>query len=205
MNFKDLIKGKKLLIFDFDGTLADTSPLHCEAFTQVLAPLGINCDYRLIAGMKTLDAIRKCFSLAGIENPSTSLMLSLAKSKQIIVRNLIVSELKPLPGINQLIDTVSATHQLAIVSSGSRATVSLALSRLHFKAQFSILICADDVTNSKPSPDGFLYALGLSGFEKSEALIFEDSHVGFQAARNAEIDFVDIRTAVTHFTPRISG
>ena len=60
-----LLQGKRLLIFDFDGTVADTSPLHAAAFAQVLAPLGIAVDYPAIAGLKTLDAMRKCLAAGG--------------------------------------------------------------------------------------------------------------------------------------------
>ena len=192
-SLKLLVKRKKLLIFDFDGTLADTSPLHAKAFEQVLGPFDIVFDYRLIAGMKTPDALRKCFALAGIDNLSSDLIADLTDKKQRIVRHLISLDLKPLPGINDLLGAVTASHQLALVSSGSRLTVGLALAKLHFEDIFNIAILAEDVVFSKPSPEGFLKALELSGAGRSEALIFEDSEVGFEAARKAGIDYCDIK------------
>ena len=192
-SLKLLVKRKKLLISDFDGTLADTSPLHAKAFEQVLGPFDIVFDYRLIAGMKTPDALRKCFALAGIDNLSSDLIADLTDKKQRIVRHLISLDLKPLPGINDLLGAVTASHQLALVSSGSRLTVGLALAKLHFEDIFNIAILAEDVVFSKPSPEGFLKALELSGAGRSEALIFEDSEVGFEAARKAGIDYCDIK------------
>ena len=192
-SLKLLVKRKKLLIFDFDGTLADTSPLHAKAFEQVLGPFDIVFDYRLIAGMKTPDALRKCFALAGIDNLSSDLIADLTDKKQRIVRHLISLDLKPLPGINDLLGAVTASHQLALVSSGSRLTVGLALAKLHFEDIFNIAILAEDVVFSKPSPEGFLKALELSGAGRSEALSFEDSEVGGEAARKAGIDYCDIK------------
>ena len=58
--WRDVLHGKRLLIFDFDGTVADTTPLHAEAFRQALSPLGVSVDYGRIAGMKTRDAIKQC-------------------------------------------------------------------------------------------------------------------------------------------------
>ena len=57
-------EGKKLMIFDFDGTVANTSPLHAEAFSQILTPLVNGVDYPSIAGLKTWDAIRQCLDSA---------------------------------------------------------------------------------------------------------------------------------------------
>jgi len=198
-SIESIIKNKKLLIFDFDGTLADTTPLHANAFEQVLNPFKINFDYRLIAGMKTSDALRKCFVLAGIQNLSSDLISELADKKQRIVRNLISLELQPLPGINQLLDAVSGKYRLALVSSGSRLTVSLALAKLQLEDLFKISIFAEDVVYAKPSPEGFLKALELSGAQRGESLIFEDSEVGFEAAKKAQIDYVDIRSVVAQF------
>ena len=57
-------EGKKLMIFDFDGTVANTSPLHAEAFSQILTPLVNGVDYPSIAGLKTWDVIRQCLDSA---------------------------------------------------------------------------------------------------------------------------------------------
>lgn len=64
-NLEDALRGKRLLIFDFDGTVADTTHLHAAAFSEVLATLGIEVDYPSIAGLKTLDAMRQCLHGAG--------------------------------------------------------------------------------------------------------------------------------------------
>lgn len=184
-----------MLIFDFDGTLADTTPLHAAAFTEVLAPLGIAVDYPSIAGLQTLDAMRQCLNRAG-RALDEAMLASLVMAKQKCVRQMIGQSLQPLPGAHAFLHWARPRYQLAMVTSGSRGTISLALEKLGYTSWFDPLICADDVERGKPAPEGFLMALQLTGVSASEALVFEDSEAGFQAAAQAGLGYVDVqRTA----------
>ncbi len=190
----DLLRSKRLLIFDFDGTVADTTPLHAAAFAQVLAPMGIPVDYSRIAGLKTLDAMRQCLTDEGrAVNEST--LAALVAAKQQCVRKMIGHALQPLQGVDAFLQWARPRYQLAMVTSGSRETVNLALSKLGYAGYFDPLICADDVRDAKPAPEGFLTALRLTGTDPVDALVFEDSEAGFQAATRAGLDYVDVRRA----------
>lgn len=192
-NFAEALYGKRLLIFDFDGTVADTSPLHAAAFSQVLTPLGISVDYPSIAGMKTLDAIRKCVVQAGRSLPRDDLT-ALAAAKQECVRKMIGRGLQPLPGVDDFLRWARQRYQLAMVTSGSRGTVSMALETLGYTGWFNPLICADDLTRAKPDPEGYVKALQLTGVPADEVLVFEDSQAGFLAASAASLMWLDART-----------
>ena len=98
-NLTAALPGKRLLIFDFDGTVADTTPLHAAAFAQAMAPLGIEVDYCSIAGMKTIDAIRQCLDRAGRATTEAELA-TLVSNKQQTVRELISLALQPMPGVD---------------------------------------------------------------------------------------------------------
>lgn len=199
----EALQGKKLLIFDFDGTVADTSPLHAAAFSQVLEPLGIKVDYSCIAGLKTLDAIRQC--LDGVEHTLDDAKLTdLVTAKQFYVRLMISEVLQPLPGVHGFLIWARPNYKLAMVTSGSRGTVSLALEKLGYLDWFDPLICADDVEKAKPAPEGFLKALQQTGFLASEALVFEDSKAGFQAATQAGLGYVDVRSVAWHSITGVS-
>ena len=76
------LQDKRLLIFDFDGTVADTTPLHAAAFGQVLAPLGITVNYSSIAGLKTLDAMQQCLAGAGRTLPDTEMAVLVSAKQQ---------------------------------------------------------------------------------------------------------------------------
>ena len=186
-----ILLGKKLLVFDFDGTLADTTPLHAAAFTTALASHGVQVDYAAIAGTKTLDAVKRCLVNAGLELPPP-VVEEIAARKQNIVRQMIARDLRPIAGVDEFLSWARPRHRLSIATSGSRATVTLALQKLGYEGWFDPVVCAEDVKTSKPAPDSFLQVLQLSGAARAEALVFEDSEAGFQAARSAGLDFVDV-------------
>lgn len=186
-----LLQGRHLLIFDFDGTIADSSPLHEQAFREVLEPLGLSVDYPLLAGRATLDAVRHCFALNRRDTGDQAQLAELAQRKQQRGRELIATQLNAFPAAAALLDWVRPRHRLALVTSGSRATIDLALTRLGLLGWFDPLLTADDLDRAKPDPQGFVEALRLAGVAPDQALVFEDSDAGFRAARNAGIEVVD--------------
>lgn len=191
-NLLQALQGKELLIFDFDGTVADTTPLHAAAFAQVLAPLGITVNYSSIAGLKTIDAMQQCLAGAGRTLPDTD-MAVLVSAKQQCVRQMIACGLVPLPGVDAFLQWVKPHLRMAMVTSGSRGTVSLALEKLGYTGWFDPLVCADDVACAKPDPEGLLKVLQITGLPVDATLVFEDSQAGFTAAAAAGLSFVDAR------------
>lgn len=185
-----LLDGRSLLIFDFDGTVADSSPLHARAFEQVLEPYGIAVDYPAIAGMKTADAMRRCHELEGAALDE-ALLTGLVAEKQRLVREAISTQLVPLPGVDEFLTWARPRFRLAMATSGSRGTVSAALDHLGYTGWFDPFVCADDVVHAKPHPELFLTALERSGHLADEALVFEDSQSGFDAAAAAGIACFD--------------
>jgi HAD superfamily hydrolase (TIGR01509 family) len=186
------LRGKRALIFDFDGTIADTSPLHARAFEETLAPLGIVVDYPKLAGLKTADALEKCLKSAGLAPPEGDLE-SLVAHKQRRARELIAQELAPVPKIDAFLRWTRERYLVALVTSGSRRTIAGALQKLGYEDWFDPLICADDVVRAKPDPEGFITALRALACQAQEALVFEDSDSGFRAAAAAGLDYVDVR------------
>ena len=96
--FKALLSTRRALIFDFDGTIADSSGLHARAFAEALQPHGIAVGYPAIAGLRTRDAVRAAFAAAGRSVTSDALE-RIATDKQARVRALIAAELVALPGV----------------------------------------------------------------------------------------------------------
>jgi HAD superfamily hydrolase (TIGR01509 family) len=199
-----VLTGKHLLIFDFDGTIADTSPLHAEAFTDILTPLGLSVDYSQIAGMSTLEALCRCFDLVGLDRPSPNDLQALVSKKQKRVQELIQISLEPFPMMHTFLCWAKSRYAMALVTSGSHATVSLALDRLGYKSLFQTMIFAEDVKAGKPDPEGFLIALKAHLCDARHALVFEDSEAGFRAAVRANIAFVDVNK-INLVPPPVSG
>lgn len=186
------LQGKALLIFDFDGTVADTSPLHAAAFLEVLAPLGVPVEYESIAGLKTSDALLFCARSVGLVL-SVPQLNALVAAKQALVREMISRDLKPLPGVDNFLRWARTRFKLSMATSGSRGTVELALKKLGYEEWFDPLVCAEDVQRAKPNPDVFLRVLELTGYSEHQALVFEDSEAGIESARMASIPHIDVR------------
>ena len=199
------LEGKKLLIFDFDGTVANTSPLHAEAFSQVLAPLVNRVDYPSIAGLKTWDAIHQCLERAG-RILSNAEVQALVFEKQELVRQMINQGLEPMSGVDEFLRWARPRYRLAMATSGSRGTVSLALKKLGYLGWFDPLVCSEEVSSGKPDPACFLQVLAITGFSASEALIFEDSDVGIEAAQCAGVAYYNVSdTAISICLPELFG
>tara|TARA_B100000401_G_C52766866_1_gene701158 strand:- start:647 stop:1279 length:633 start_codon:yes stop_codon:yes gene_type:complete len=193
MNISEKIKNTRFLIFDFDGTIANTSPIHEKAFKEVLRPYKLDFKYEEIAGQSTRKAFNHIFKKNNI-NLASTLLDSLISRKQEIVRENISSnsKFKPLPFAREFIQKYHHNYSMGIASSGSRKTIEIALRRLELYDFFKIILCAEDVLESKPSPEIFLKIISIGNFTKDECLIFEDSQNGFKASKAANIPFIDV-------------
>jgi HAD superfamily hydrolase (TIGR01509 family) len=190
---RSLLAGKSVLIFDFDGTVAETTSLHARAFSETLAPFGVPVDYPSIAGLKTQDAIVRCLRM-GSRCETDFDLSALVAEKQRRARTLIARELMPIPAVEAFLVRARTCFRMALVTSGSRGTVTLALRKLGYEDWFDPIVCQEDVSRAKPAPDGFLKALAAIPSRPDQALAFEDSQFGFEAARAAGLAVVDAKS-----------
>jgi HAD superfamily hydrolase (TIGR01509 family) len=191
-----LLSRKRLLIFDFDGTLVDSSPLHARAFAEVFAPHGVEIDYPRIAGMTTESAVDRVAAEAGLALDEAG-RTRLVGAKRRRGLELIEQELAAIPGAPEFVRAAAARFRLALCTSGSRRSVEAALARVGLAGAFDPMITADDVTCGKPDPEAFLLTLERAGAAAGDALIFEDADSGIEAAAAAGIDAVRVVAAGT--------
>jgi HAD superfamily hydrolase (TIGR01509 family) len=187
----ETLSRKRLLIFDLDGTLVDSSPLHARAFAETFAPLGIEVDYSTIAGMTTGSAVEKLLSGAGRDSSETE-RRALIDAKRALGMRLIGTELEALPGAIEFVEAAGSRWPLALCTSGSRETVTCSLARVGLAGRFAPIVAAEDVKNGKPDPEAFMTALAHYGIPAEEALVFEDSESGLAAAAAAGIEAVKV-------------
>ena len=192
-NSKLLIQEKQLLIFDYDGTLAQTSSFHEHAFQLAFGDLNISFDYNEIAGKKTYDAAKQI-----LDQNNTILnehaFQELVLKKQALAIKMIMNHLEQDKELTSFLEKVSSSHKLCIVSSGSRNSIETGINKLQYSHFFDYIISAEDVQQAKPHPEGFLLALKIAGVQSSDALIFEDSQSGFEAASKAGIEYLDVNS-----------
>lgn len=182
---------KKLLIFDLDGTIADSSALHARAFNDVFARFGVVVNYNKIAGVTSELAVGMIAHDAGIRL-SVEEAYGLVEEKRRRAQTLIELDLQPLDGSIEFIRRARGRFVLSLCTSASKVNAHASLRRLDIAECFSSVFTAEDVRSGKPHPEAFLKAIDCHGVSPQEALVFEDSEAGVAAARAAELDVIKI-------------
>ena len=184
----------KAIIFDCDGVIADTEPIHMAAFGRVLAEEGITLTEEDYFGHYLALDDRGCFTtaFAGRGRSLTKEQLSeMISRKAEYVEPAMQAGLRILPGAAEFIHLASDVYPLAVASGALRAEIELVLKYGGLRDRFRVIVSAEDVARSKPHPDPFLKARELLNaatgdhIEPAECLVIEDSIHGIRAAHQA--------------------
>ena len=182
------------VIFDFDGTLVDTMPVHFEAYRRTFAEMNLELTreafYESIGG-NARETIPKL--LAGRAAPLD--LAAIHQRKKQIVSELLTSEPIPVLPAAQLLSAFAGRLPIALASSGSRPGIELVLERFGWRDYFSAIVTGEDVPNGKPAPDLFLRAAEKLGVPAKTCLVFEDTTPGVEAAAAAGMRVFDVRGA----------
>jgi HAD superfamily hydrolase (TIGR01509 family) len=174
----------KALIFDMDGTLADSDPMHLRAFSELLAPHGFNVDeafFRSRLSGRTNDAI---FADFFPDLPAED-QRRIADEKEAVFRRM-ATALEPLPGLMRLFDWAEERGiALALVTNAPAANVRHILKALDIDRRLAVQVLSEELARGKPDPLPYLTALDRLSAEPSDAVVFEDSTSGVVAAKGA--------------------
>jgi beta-phosphoglucomutase len=183
------------ILFDLDGTIANTDPLHYQIWREMLLDYGMEIDEKFyksrISGGLNLDILQDIL-------PSLSLdtRQKFDEEKEALFRQK-AGNLKPLHGFSELIDWTEK-HQLkrALVTNASRANAEFMLGSLGITEIFHTIVLAEECIAAKPNPAPYQTALVNLGIEAEEAIVLEDSPSGIRAAVGASIRTIGV--ASTH-------
>jgi beta-phosphoglucomutase-like phosphatase (HAD superfamily) len=181
------------LIFDCDGTLADTMPAHYRAWLAVLAPHGIpfpEARFYGWGGVPTLEIARMLVAGAGREADLDPRALALQKEEGFVVQ---VGSVLPIEKVVSVARARRAQVPMAVASGGQRRIVELTLRQIGVHDWFPVVVTAEDTTRHKPEPDVFLEAARRLGVPASICTVYEDTDLGIEAARRAGMKWVDVR------------
>lgn len=183
----------KALIFDMDGTLADSDPVHLRAFAEFLAPYGIEVDEEVYRA--TISGRSNALIFADLlPHHAPEDRERFADEKEAAFRRL-ATEMEPLAGLIELLDWARAQGlRLGIVTNAPRANLDHTLQALKIASRFDVLVSAEEVARGKPDPLPYLTALERLGVSASEAVVFEDSVAGVQAGKAAGIHVFGVLT-----------
>ena len=191
------------VIFDFDGVIADTEPLHFRAFNEVLGSYGIEISqqayYREYLGYSDHD----CFEIIKKSNPDKLARISiksLMQQKAAAYLELIKDQSCLIDHVVDFVQTLTANNLLlAICSGGLRNEIETVLLRARLLDFFEVIVSADEVKKGKPDPQGFLITLQMLNsrhpgktIKAGDCVVIEDSHWGLDAGRAAGMHTVAV-------------
>ena len=181
------------VIFDMDGVLADTEPVHEEALRDFLAMRGgalTTADHDALVGLNSNDVWAKLIHQFGLHETIEECQVG---HQPILVSRLV--GLHASPGVESLISQLRAGGiPMAVASSSSRPVVEATLASLALRGAFGAVVSGEDVTRGKPQPDIYLRAADLLGVAPGRCVAIEDSPHGVQAALRAGMACLGLAT-----------
>lgn len=181
-------------IFDCDGTLVDTMPLHFRAWERALQRAGLRGDlsedlFYSMGGMPTRRVARAFADHYGL---SIDVDQVFHEKEDLFLETLGEAKL-----IEPVVDFARRLHgraPMSVASGGPRPVVKRTLELMGLDALFPVVVTPEDVTHGKPSPEMFLLAASRMGVPPGECLVFEDAKPGFEAAVAAGMKYVEVKS-----------
>ncbi len=183
------------ILFDFDGVLLDSEPIHCACWAQVLAPLGATLsweDYRArFVGIDDREMLRILAAEADPPLDWNTLWAQFPVKQECFREKM--KDPPFLPKLPELLERLSAEYKLAVVSSSSRIEIEPPLEARHLRQYFGALVTGQDVEHHKPAPDPYLLAARLLGARRP--LVVEDSPPGLASGCAAGFAVLEVKNA----------
>lgn len=182
-------------IFDCDGTLAHSMPMHFESWRYALNKNGAQFDFTWelfysMAGMGIHYSVERLNKEFDHKLDPNSLILDI---KAFVYENLY--RVEPIKEVVEVARKFSLVRATSVASGGPRVIVDRILEIIKAKDIFQHIVTQDDVVNSKPHPEMFLYAAKKMGVNPKKCLVFEDSLLGIEAAKSAGMKYVLIKSS----------
>jgi HAD superfamily hydrolase (TIGR01509 family) len=170
-------------LFDCDGTVADSMPLHYVAWRTALAEWNCPFSEELFYSWGGLP-VAKIISLLNEKHGLKMPIDEVARRKEQLYYDSI-HNLRPVPEVLEHIEAQQGRIPFAVVSGSTRESVEASLRTLKLLDRFETLVCAGDYSKSKPDPEAFLVAAKRLAVEPRYCLVFEDTQMGIAAAQAA--------------------
>jgi beta-phosphoglucomutase len=189
------------VIFDFDGVIVDTEPLHYKAFQEILVPLGLGYSWQeyldLYMGFDDRDAFRESFRAAG-RTLSADALKNMIDAKAEAFLKIVSVGVAPYPGVVELIRSISGNLPLGLCSGALRSDIDPILAQLGLSDAFDTLVTADEVAASKPDPQSYrltlqrLQELFPDRIAAAASLAIEDTPAGIASATGAGLKVLSV-------------
>jgi beta-phosphoglucomutase len=189
---------KKAFIFDLDGVIVDTAKYHFLAWQKLANQLGINFthehneDLKGVSRVRSLDLILELGNISASQEDKNKWLVQ--KNEEYLSYLVDMDENEILPGVVKVLEYLKNNNQAIALGSASKNARPILekTNSMHF---FDAIVDGNDVSNAKPDPEVFLRAAHLVGISNENAIVFEDSVAGIQAANIANMISVGIGDA----------
>lgn len=190
----DIKTGVKGLIFDLDGTLVDSMPVHFEGWKKACEKFGAHIDpafLRYHTGSPGWAIAAAIIEHSGLNRNVTVDEILKVKLEEFYKMQ---HKIKPVEPVAEIVRKYSGILPMAIGTGGHRAAVEKTLEITGMRKYFDIIVTANDVVNHKPHPDTFLKCSELMRVEPALIEVFEDGDLGIEAANRAGMIATDVRS-----------
>jgi beta-phosphoglucomutase len=182
------------ILFDFDGVLIDSEPVHCACWAEVLQPLGIRLDWAYYSehciGIDDREMLRAMAVRSDPPRDWAELWEQYPAKKKLFQARM--SAAPPFPdGVRELLARLRPDYRMAVVSSSGRSEIESLLEIAGLMQYFDTLVCARDAPRLKPAPDPYLIAAERLGARTP--LVVEDSEAGLAAGRAAGFEVLAVK------------
>lgn len=188
----DISPGVKGLIFDLDGTLADTMPWHYRAWQKACARFGITMETEFLQahtgapGWEIAEEVIEINGKKGAISPEEIMKMKMEEFYKI------QHNVTPIEPVIALVEKYHGRLPMSVGTGGHREAVERTLEIVGIRHYFDIIVTAHDVTRHKPHPETFLRCAELMGVAPEECEVFEDGDLGLRAARSAGMIATDV-------------
>jgi HAD superfamily hydrolase (TIGR01509 family) len=180
------------LIFDCDGTLTDSMPVHYLCWQRTMRCYGIEFAEERFYALGGMPSDKIVELLAGEAGLALDCAGVAAQKEHAFLDTLHL--LEPIAAVVDIARQNRGTRKMAVASGGFRHVIEKQLLQVGILDWFDALVTAEDTPRHKPEPDVFLEAARRLGVPPADCLVYEDSDLGVEAARRAGMRWVDVRT-----------
>jgi HAD superfamily hydrolase (TIGR01509 family) len=188
----------KALLFDIDGTMADTDALHVEAFNQVFGPRGHVFD-RARAAKELMGFSTASLAERFLPGETQERQAAIMGEKEAVFRKLVSGKIQPVPGLMTLLAFADRTGiPMVAVTNAPRLNAEMLISGLGIMHRFKAIVIGDELPHAKPHPLPYLEGLRAVNAAANLSVAFEDSRSGIASASAAGIATVGVRSSLSH-------